>query len=320
MTSLPDPELDELSQAISGAAERVGPAVVQIRNRFLRAGGRSGEGLGSGILWREPGLVLTNAHVVENARSLEVKLHDGQGFAGQVLGADPLYDLAVVRLQGALEPLPLADFASAAHLRPGRLVVAVGNPFGLSWTVTSGVISAAGRSLPVARGVFLDGLLQTDAAINPGNSGGALATLDGRVVGVNTAILAAGQGLGFAIPSDIALPLAEQLIRRGRAFHPWLGVEAEEAVLPPAVARALGLPAHRGAQVLTVLPGSPADEAGLMPGDLIYKADGRAVSSAAEIRALLYGRAAGERVELELLRDGTVLRREVRLAELPMAR
>ncbi|MCL6521905.1 MAG: trypsin-like peptidase domain-containing protein [Firmicutes bacterium] len=317
MPALREPDPDDLSRAISGAAERVGPAVVQIQSRLAGARGRGGQGLGSGVLWRQPGLVLTNAHVVDGARALEVKTYDGQGFLGRVAGADPLYDLAVVRLEGLLEPLPTAEFASAARLRPGRLVIAVGNPFGLSWTVTAGVLSASGRSLPVAPGVVLDGLLQTDAAINPGNSGGALATLDGRVVGINTAVLAAGQGLGFAIPADIALPLAEQLVREGRASHLWLGLEAEEAVLPPSLARALDLPAHRGAQVLSVAPGSPAEAAGLQPGDLIYAVDGQAVASAAEIRAHLAGRRPGERLALSLLRHGVPVRSEVRVAELP---
>jgi S1-C subfamily serine protease len=284
---------DPISEAVTRAAELVGPSVVQIRP------GRGG--LGSGFVWDAAGHILTNAHVVRGAGAVEVAFPDGRRLEGRVVGADTGYDLAVVRVQplGALRPVRFGD---SDALRPGDAVIAAGNPYGLRWTVTFGVVSGLERVLPGADGYPLDGMIQTDAAINPGNSGGPLALLDGRVVGVTTAILAGAQGLGFAIPGNAALAVAEQLRDRGHAAHPWLGIEGQAEVLPPEWVRLFGLPADRGVLVTGVVPGGPAERAGIRPFDLLVAVDGRAVATPSALRRALAG--ARGPVRLRLLRGG----------------
>ncbi len=289
-------ELDPVSAAVSHAAEIVGPSVVQIAHG---AGGRGG--MGSGFVWDGGGHLLTNAHVVHGATAVEVAFPDGRRRAGAVVGADAGYDLAVVRVAGEADLQP-ARFGDSDALRAGQAVIAVGNPYGLQWSVTFGVVSALERFLPGPGGLVLDGMVQTDAAINPGNSGGPLALLDGGVVGITTAVLAGGQGLGFAIPGNAALAVAEQLRDHGRAAHPWLGIEGQAETLPPDWVRAFRLDADRGILVTGVVRGSPAQRAGILPFDLIVAVGDRPVATPSAIRRALTG---GPRpVPIRLLRGG----------------
>jgi len=296
----------QISNEIQEAAARVGPAVVRVE-----ADGPQGAGMGSGVLVdARRGEVITNAHVVHDREEVAVTFHDGVTRGGEVVAYDRLYDLALVRTQPPQErDLPLA---SAEELRPGELVLAVGNPFGFDWTVTLGVVSAVERMVGP-----LDGLVQTDAAINPGNSGGALADLAGRLVGIPTMIVAAGQNLGFAIPAwqvELALGQFRQL---GRAQHPWIGIRGATEVVRPELARLLDLPAERGVAAVGVEEGGPADRAGLMPFDVITEAGGVPTPSLAALRRVVRGTPVGRELELKILRHGVLMMRDVRVAELP---
>jgi S1-C subfamily serine protease len=305
------PAKDPLSASIAHAARQVGPSVVQITH------GRGG--LGSGVVWSAEGDVLTNAHVVRGAGQVEVRFADGRRTVGAVLGADAVYDLALVRLRGDPGAPPVRRGDSDA-LEPGDAVIAVGSPYGLHWSVTFGVVSALERELPGPGGLPLDGMIQTDAAINPGNSGGPLALLDGSVVGVTTAVLAGGQGLGFAIPTNAAAAVAEELRDRGRASHPWLGIEGQAEVLPPEWVRLFGLPADRGVLVTRVVPGGPAHRAGLRSLDLVTAVNGRPVASPSAVRRALTGSglaAGGTTVPVDVLRGGEPVRLWVAVEERP---
>jgi len=306
-------EVFRATEVVADAAERVGPSVVQLRRPAGR--GRGTAGVGSGIIVDEQGHILTNAHVVRGARRVTAALADGRTAEAEVLAADRPLDLALVKIR-PLADLQPAVFGDSAALRPGQLVLAVGNPYGLGWTVTLGVVSALNRSVP-AGGTVLDGLIQTDAAINPGNSGGPLATLDGSVVGITTVMLAGGQGIGFAIPAEDARSAFAQLQAWGRVVHPWLGVEAETEEIDAELVRLFDLPAGRGALIVRVLPGSPAERGGLRPFDLITAVAGRPVGSAGDLRHALRGRHPGERVPVEIVRGGQAITLEIRVAERP---
>jgi len=295
-----------LSREMQNAAAQVGPAVVRVE----AAGGRNA-GMGSGVLVDAGrGEVVTNAHVVHGREEVSVTFHDGVTRGGEVVAQDRLYDLALVRTRPPVQKdLPLA---SDEDLRPGELVLAVGNPFGFDWTVTLGVVSAVERMVGP-----LDGLVQTDAAINPGNSGGALADLEGRLVGIPTMIVAAGQNLGFAIPAwQVDLALA-QFRRHGRALHPWIGIRGATEVVPPEVAGLLGLPEQRGVALIEVEPDGPADLAGLVPFDVITGVDGQPTPSLAALRRVVRATPVGQTVELAVLRSGDVARVPLRVRELP---
>jgi serine protease Do len=298
--------LDPISTAITQAAGRLGPAVVQIT-------GRDG-GLGSGFMWDAAGHLLTNAHVVGDAREVQVSSPDGRRERGVVVGRDAAYDLAVVAVAADRARAPVRTGDSDALL-PGQAVIAMGNPYGLSWTVTFGVVSALERVLPGRDGQLLDGMVQTDAAINPGNSGGPLATLDGAVVGVTTAMLAGGQGLGFAIPANLAVTIGEQLRDHGAAEHPWIGIEGQAETVPGHLARLLSLEAERVVLVTAVVPDTPAERAGIRPFDLVIAVGDRPVTTPSAIRRALAG--AGRSVRVRLLRGGEARTVEIRVARRP---
>ncbi len=303
--------MDPLSEATTRAAEMVGPAVVQI----VHGSGRGG--MGSGVVWDGDGHVLTNAHVVRGADAVEVASPDGSRQTGLVVGADGVYDLAVVRLTGARRP-PQATFGDSDELRPGQAVLALGNPYGLSWTVTFGVVSALERVLSTPEGGELDGMVQTDAAINPGNSGGPLALLDGSVIGITTAMLAGGQGLGFAIPANTAVAVASELRDHGRASHPWMGILAQAEALPPVWKDLMDLPADRGVLITEVAPGGPAARAGLTRFDLIVAVNGRTVGTPGAVRRSLG--AVGGVARLRVLRGGEPLEVAMPVQERPRSR
>ncbi len=289
--------LDAYSQVVSTVAATVLPSVAALTVRTAR-----GQGAGSGVVFTGDGFLLTSAHVVAGAGGGTAEFADGSESRFDVVGADPLADLAVLRAHtpGA----PAATLGDADGLRIGQLVVAVGNPLGLAGSVTAGVVSGLGRSIPARDGRhirLIDNVIQTDAALNPGNSGGALATADAKVVGVNTAV--AGYGLGLAVPvNSTTRQIISELLSTGRVRRAWLGVAGAPAPLPPDVAARLGQ--RLGLRVAEVVPGSPAGVAGIYLGDLIVSAGGRAVESVQALQRLMLGPAIGTRLPITVLRKG----------------
>jgi S1-C subfamily serine protease len=263
-------------------------------------GGRRGSG--SGVVFTPDGYLLTNHHVVAGAAAFRATLPDGRRREATLVGADPATDLAVLRLAG--NGLAFAEFGSSARLRVGQLVVAIGNPLGFQATVTAGIVSALGRSLRAPSGRLIDSVIQTDAPLNPGNSGGPLGDGRGRVIGINTAMIGAAQGICFAIGSDTAIDVAARLMRDGRIRRSRLGIGAQTVALDRRLARRLGLAATAGAMVTEIAAGSPADRAGLEKGDVILGFAGAAVSGVDDLHRLLTLDRAGVEVALTLLRAG----------------
>ena len=286
------------ANVVAEVAEAVSPSVV-----FIAVGGFGNSGSGSGVILRSDGYILTNNHVVDNASSVEVTLPDAGVVQAGVVGTDPSSDVAVIKVDQT--GLPVPEFASTTP-RVGDLTVAIGSPFGLEGSVTSGIVSAVNRSLGDEGGgsALLIDLIQTDAAINPGNSGGALANADAEIIGINTAIISPSQasaGIGFAIPIQSALPIAEQIIEQGYAEHAQLGIQGEN--VDPRVADLYGLPVDRGALIVAVVPGSAADEAGLTRGDIVTAIDGEPVESMAELAGRIRSYAPGDSATLTVFHD-----------------
>ncbi|MER3445317.1 MAG: peptidase [Candidatus Dadabacteria bacterium] len=268
-------------------------------------------GLGSGFILSEDGYIVTNNHVVEKANDIEVVLEDGERYKARVIGKDPKTDVALLKI-GPKHRLPAAVLGDSDKLEIGDWVIAVGNPFGLGHTVTAGIVSAKGRSLGL--GTY-DDFIQTDAAINPGNSGGPLFNLQGQVVGVNTAIVAGGQGIGFAIPINLAKSVITQLKSTGRVVRGWLGVLVQQ--ITPDIAEGLGLTEPRGALVSDVTPGSPADKAGIKRQDIITEFNGQKINDMQELPRLVAATPPGTEVTLKFLRNGKEQTARLKLGELP---
>jgi S1-C subfamily serine protease len=304
--------LDAYSLAVMTVAEQVGPAVVNIA-AVRRSTARTPRGpapfeaasAGSGVIIAPDGFILTNSHVVHDALRLEVALADGRAFPAALVGDDPTTDLAVVRIDAA--NLPAAALGDSDRLRPGQLVIAIGNPLGFQATVTAGVVSALGRSLRGQGGRLIENMIQTDAALNPGNSGGPLVDSRGRVVGINTAIIQGTQGLCFAVPANTARWVAGLLIREGRVERAYLGIAGERRPLPPRLARERGLAVPAGIGVVQVTPGSPADRAGLLAGDIIVTLGDDQVSTVDDVQRLFARTPIGASVRLGVLRRGEVI-------------
>jgi len=279
-------------QNVIRIAQRVTPAVVSITR---------GDGSGSGVIIRDDGVILTNAHVVGNARAVEVGLADGRRVAGEVLGRDPTIDIAVVRVSA--RGLPVATLGNSDALVPGQSAIAIGNPLGLERSVTTGVVSAVNRS---PRGFELYGLIQTDAAINPGNSGGPLLDSRGRVVGINTAVLrdptgyGVAPGLGFAVPINLASDIVRQLLTTGRIERAFLGIGSLD--IGPELAAQFRLPVEEGIIVQQIAAGSPAHQAGIRPGDIITRVDETPITSGGDLRAVLRDKSPGDVVRITVLR------------------
>ncbi len=268
------------------------------------------QGSGSGFLIDPKGLVVTNNHVISNALVISVRLSDGSEFAGEVIGRDPLTDVALVQLKGVKGTLPSVTLGDSEALRPGDWVMAIGNPFGLSQSVSAGIVSAMDRSISMSR---YDQFLQTDAAINPGNSGGPLFNLKGEVVGMNTAILGGGTGIGFAVPSNVIKSLLPQLQRTGRVNRGYLGVSIQDAT--PAIARVLETP--QGAVVLSVAPDSPAAHAGLKEDDVITGINGEKIVTAIALTRIVAMTPPESMVSLKVARGKAVREAQVKLGARP---
>jgi S1-C subfamily serine protease len=296
-----EPALDAYSRVVITVAAEMAPHVAALE--VSGPGGRGGAG--SGVVVSDDGLLLTNAHVVARSTAGRAVFTDGSETPVEVVGADPLSDLAVVRARGATPPA--ATLGDAATLQVGQLVVAVGNPFGLAGSVTAGVVSGLGRSLPTRDGRtarVVEDVIQTDAALNPGNSGGALADARGRVVGINTAV--AGWGLGLAVPiNDTTRRIVETLVSEGRVRRAYLGLVSSPVPLAAELAARTGQ--RRGLQVLDVIAGSPADRAGLKAGDLVLEAGRAPVASAQSLQRLLFAEAIGQPLPVTVIRHGAMV-------------
>ena len=272
------------------------------------------QGAGSGVIVSADGYILTNNHVVEQAQQIKVTLLSGKTFQAKIVGTDRFADLAVIKVD-APDPLPAAPLGSSSGLRVGQLAIAIGNPFGLGHTATVGVISALNRSIQVP-GVVIENLVQTDAPINPGNSGGALVDSGGRVVGINTAIVAQAQGIGSAIPIDTAKAIMDQLIRQGRVVRPYVGIEWGGNV-DSNIAQQYNLPVDHGVIVRSVEPNSPAASAGIQPQDIIVAIDGVPVNNWDDFLRTLFAKRPGDTVSVEVFRDSRRVTMPVTLGERP---
>jgi S1-C subfamily serine protease len=307
-----DEALDAYSRVVMRVAETLRPAVVN-----LRAGKGRREGTGSGVLFTPDGFLLTNAHVVGGNERLRVRLSDGRELAGRLVGTDPWTDLAVVQAEAS--GLAHGAFGDSARLRVGQLVVAIGSPFGFESTVTAGVVSALGRTLRSITGHLVDNVIQTDAALNPGNSGGPLVDGRGRVIGINTAIIRPAQGLCFAIPINMARDILPQLMQFGRVVRGYLGLHARNVPVPRAVAREHNLAQPTGVEIMTIEPGDPADQAGLLEGDVIISLGDKPVTSIDELHQLLTQLPVGVPASVIFLRGQRQMERLVVPADYPYA-
>ena len=306
-------------------------SVVLTRDFFFNAVPR--EGAGSGAIVDKRGYILTNNHVIQNARRLEVTLADGDKFPAELVGADPYSDLAVIKIDPGRKDLRVIPMADSSDLRVGRKVLAIGNPFGLGETLTTGIVSSLGRTIRTEEGYEIEDAIQTDASINPGNSGGPLLNSDGEIIGINTAILSptgTSVGIGFAIPINIAKTILPQLIEKGYVSYPWLGVQIFPII--PGIAKMLDLRVQRGAMVVETVPGGPADQGGIRgadsqvragnmvipaDGDVVVEFGGETVESSEQLIRMIRDHRPGDVVEMRILRNGRFFQTEVRLGERP---
>ena len=300
--------MDAYSQAVMAAADVVGPSVVKV----------DAGGTGSGFIFTPDGLILTNSHVIAppsrrgrfgaagHAPPIGVTLPDGRDLVADLVGDDPHTDLAVLRVSA--RDLIAAPFGDSSTLRPGQLVIAIGNPFGFQHTVTAGIVSALGRSLRARTVRLMENLIQTDAALNPGNSGGPLVTGRGQVVGVNTAVILGGQGIAVAVPINTARYVVSALLRDGRVRRSHLGVAGQDTVIPRLLVRLHQLSHDRGVTITAVSEGTAAAEAQLRPGDLIVEFAGEPVRGVDDLHRLLTEERIGELVQLKIVRRGELRR------------
>ncbi len=291
--------LDPYSTLVVHAFDRVGPAVVHVM--ALDANGK-GRGQGSGVIYTPDGYALTNSHVVAGAARLRASLTDGRVVDAALVGDDPPTDTAVLRL--AADGLPHAELGRSAGLRVGQMVVAIGNPLGFTCTVTAGIVSALGRTLRTRSGHSVDSVIQTDAPLNPGNSGGPLVTGDGKVVGINTAMIAPAQGICFAIGIDTATWVATRLMRDGRVRRARLGLSGQTVPLEARLRRRHGLTQASGVLVMELMPEAPGAAGGLARGDVLVAFDGAAIGGVDDLHRALTAEQAGREVALGVLRAG----------------
>lgn len=310
--------LSAFENQITGAVEKLSESVVSIDSvrvaRDLGYGFIPIEGKGSGVIIDAKGYVVTNNHVIDNAARVQIHLKDGHSYVGEVVGADPSTDIAIIKVE--TENFPAASLGDSEKLKVGQIVLAMGNSLGLQGgpTVSMGVISALGRPLPGADFIF-EGLIQTDTAINPGNSGGPLADLNGNVIGINTAMIPYAQGVGFAIPVNTVKWAANQLFEKGRVVRPWLGIVGTS--LNKALARRYDLPAESGVLVVEVDPQGPASDAGLRTGDVVVQIGSYKIAEMKDVLSSLSKLRINDEVEVSVLRMGSRRKTSLRLMEAP---
>jgi S1-C subfamily serine protease len=307
------PVLDSYSQVVAGVYDAANPAVVAIEVRRDRDGPPSGAG--SGFVFTADGLILTNSHVVRGARQIMVRATAGSVKDASLLGDDPHTDIALLKI-ATTESLPSLVLGTARSLRVGQLVVAIGNPMGFASTVTAGVVSALGRSLRATTGRLIDDVIQTDAALNPGNSGGPLLDAKGRVIGVNTALIAGAQGICFATSIDSAQRVVLQLLQHGRVRRASLRMAGQNTILPQRYVRHFGLSQAAAVRVMEVVAEGPAADAGIRPGDIVVELAGSPCSSIDDLHHLLTQERIGRECPLRILRYDTAITLTVRPEEL----
>ncbi len=307
--------LDAYSRAVTTVAEAVGPAVVGITvgREVPSIDAVEAVGTGSGVLLTPDGYVLTNHHVVREAGRILLTLTDGNRLGATPVGADPPNDLALVRAGGS--GLPYAALGDSTGLRVGQLVIAIGNPLGFQSTVSTGVVSATGRAMRSLDGRLIENVIQHTAPLNPGNSGGPLVDSRGRVVGINTAIIPAAQGIGFAVPSGMARHVVSQLLAHGKVRRGYLGIAGRQRPLARRIVRALNLPGESGVEVLSTVPGGPAERGGIEQGDILVAMNGLPVESVDDLHRLLSEAAVGSLAQLDVLRGTERMTAEVETAE-----
>jgi S1-C subfamily serine protease len=293
--------LDAYSRAVVSAVESVGPAVVGISGTQTRRHQLSDQaGAGSGVVIAPDGYILTNDHVIQSAKTLEVRLTDGTRLSATVIGKDPATDLAVIRANAAY--LPSSSLGSSDRLRVGQLAIAVGNPFGFQSTVSTGVVSALGRTLRSTRGRLIENIIQHTAPLNPGNSGGPLVDSAGKVVGINTAIIALAQGIGFSIPANTARWVVSQILTHGRVRRGFLGIAGRQHLLDRRLVRFHDLNANQAVEVLSIEPAGPAGVAGMQVGDLVVAINGKDVQSVDDLHRFLAEWPIGQPVDIDIVR------------------
>ncbi len=295
--------LDAYSHAVTGVAERVGPAVIRVEASSTAQNARGRPGLGSGIVISPDGLVLTNSHVVGSSKQIRLRDHEGIVTDGRVLGVDPDTDLALLRADGARD-LRYASLGNSKGLRRGQLVVAIGNPLGFESTVTAGVVSALGRSIRSVTGRTIEDVIQTDAALNPGNSGGPLVSSSAEVIGINTAIIKGAQGICFAVASNTAQFVLSEIIRHGYVRRAYIGVSGQTAPIPRRHAVIAGVDNNMGALLTGIEPDGPAARAGLLPGDVVIRLDGVDVNGVDDLIRALDRERIDRTIEMDVLRMG----------------
>jgi S1-C subfamily serine protease len=304
--------LDEYSSTVGRIAERLSPSVVRVESRS--ADRRQRAGAGSGVIISPDGFVLTNSHVVQGARMAKLTMPDGLVSEARILGDDPDTDLALLQATAAVT-LPAARLGDSKTLKPGHLVIAIGNPLGFESTVTAGVVSALGRSLRAQSGRLIDDVIQTDAALNPGNSGGPLVSSRGEVVGINTAVILGAQGICFAVTSNTASFVVSEIIRHGRVRRAHIGIAAQTAAIPRLYAQRAQLAVSSGAVITQLAADSPAARAGLQTGDIIVMLDGQTISGVDDLIRRLDWRRIGQTVPVTVLRQGEMVTRELEPVE-----
>lgn len=293
--------LDVYSQTVAAAVERIGPAVAQIR-----VGNEGRGGQGSGFVISPDGLIVTNNHVVADAKTVRVHMQDGFSSEARVLGRDPDTDIALIRTDTSLSVS--APLGNSRNLKRGQIAIAIGNPLGFEWTVTAGVVSALGRSMRAQNGRLIDDVIQTDAALNPGNSGGPLISSAGEVVGVNTAVIRGAQGIAFAVASNTANFVISEILRFGRVRRAYIGVAADTVALPRHIAVRAHTNAESAVRIRRIEPGGPAELAGLQEGDIILAIDGQPVFGVDDLVRLLNGDRIGRSTDLLVLPIGNTLK------------
>jgi putative serine protease PepD len=324
--------LGSFEKDIVNVVKKTMPAVVNISTITLVEdfffGVYPQSGIGSGFIIDPKGYILTNYHVVEGARKIDVTLSEGKKYTGKIVGYDKRSDLAVIKIDA--ENLPYLPLGDSDKLEPGQFAIAIGNPYGLNRTVTLGIVSALNRTIIEPNGVRLENLIQTDAAINPGNSGGPLINIKGEVIGINTAIKSDAQGIGFAIPINKAKEIANKLIKEGKITYPWIGIKGY--AITSDMLDYIKFPVNKGVVIAEVVPGSPADKAGLkggdrviyvdgtqiiVGGDIITKIDGKSVESMEDLRSEIQKRKVGDTVEITYIRNGKEYTVKIKLEAMP---